>query len=278
LLSEHNPCDVVYDEGDMNELHLFAGAGGGILGGLLLGHRPVCAVESDQHAREVLLARQKDGSLPRFPIWDDVTTFDGKQWRGKVEVLCGGFPCQDISSAGKRKGLKGERSGLWWEMARIINEVRPRYVFAENSPLLVRRGLTNVLCNLARMGYDARWGVLGADDFGGYHIRKRCWVLAYPSKARGTRWETQEADRCCSHSRGLQAKILQGTWYGRQKGLYWESEPRLGRVANGVADGVDKRLARVGNGQVPIVAAAAWTILKAGVLATEQSKGKTHDH
>ena len=247
----------------MNELHLFAGGGGGILGGLLLGHRPMCAVEFNKHAREVLIARQRDRILPKFPIWDDVATFDGKPWKGKIDVLCGGFPCQDISSAGKGAGITGERSGLWKEMARIIHEVRPNYIFAENSPMLVGRGLITVLCDLAEMGYDAKWCVLGADNYGGHHIRKRCWVLAYPTKGGRARGSTQEVDGCSSYSRGIQAQILQNGWNGREGGFYWESEPRVGRVANGMADGVDKRLARIGNGQVPIVAAAAWTILAA---------------
>ena len=84
----------------MRELHLFAGAGGGILGGMLLGHTTVCAVEIEPYCRQVLLQRQRDGILPKFPIWDDVCTFDGKTWRGKVDIVAGGFPCQDISSAG----------------------------------------------------------------------------------------------------------------------------------------------------------------------------------
>ena len=95
----------------MNELALFAGAGGGILGGKLLGWRTVCAVENDEHARNVLVARQNDGSLEPFPIWDDVRTFDGKPWRGRIDVISGGFPCQDISSAGKGAGITGQMQG-----------------------------------------------------------------------------------------------------------------------------------------------------------------------
>ena len=108
----------------MRELALFAGAGGGILGGHLLGWRTVCAVEYNTYAASVLLARQNDGMLPPFPIWDDVRTLDGRPWRGIVDVVSGGFPCQDISCAGKGAGIDGERSGLWAEMARIIGEVR----------------------------------------------------------------------------------------------------------------------------------------------------------
>jgi DNA (cytosine-5)-methyltransferase 1 len=120
----------------MNELALFAGSGGGILGGHLLGWRTVAAVEIEDYPRRVLLQRQADGLLPRFPIWDDICTFDGHPWRGKVDVISGGFPCQDISAAGKGDGLDGERSGLWTEMARLVGEVRPRFVFVENSPML----------------------------------------------------------------------------------------------------------------------------------------------
>ena len=163
----------------LNTFHLFAGAGGGILADLLLGHNPIGACEIEKYPREVLLARQRDGYLPEFPIWDDVCTLDGNHWKGSVDVLCGGFPCQDISAAGKRAGIAGERSGLWKEYARLIREMRPRFVFAENSPLLRTRGLGVVLEDLAALGYDARWGVLGAGAVGAPHKRDRMWVLAY---------------------------------------------------------------------------------------------------
>ena len=170
----------------MNELALFAGAGGGILGGKLLGWRCVCAVEFEPYVRDVLVARQNDGSLEPFPIWDDVRTFDGHPWRGRVDVVSGGFPCQDISSAGKGAGLAGARSGLWREMARIVGEVQPRYVYVENSPMLTSRGLGIVLGDLASMGFDARWGVLGAHHAGAPHKRDRIWIVAtHPDRQRG---------------------------------------------------------------------------------------------
>ena len=106
----------------MNELALFAGAGGGILGGKILGWRTVCAVEWEPYPASVLCARQNDGLLPPFPIWDDVQTFDGKPWKGIIDVVSGGFPCQDISSAGQGAGIGGERSSMWKHMARIIGE------------------------------------------------------------------------------------------------------------------------------------------------------------
>lgn len=163
----------------MNELHLFAGAGGGILGGILHGNVCVCAVELEDYPRQALLQRQRDGILPWFPIWDDITTFDGRPWRGKVDIVAGGFPCQDISAAGKGAGITGSRSGLWGEMARIIREVEPRYVFVENSPILTSRGLDVVLGDLAEMGMDATWGVLSAADTGAPHRRERIWIVAH---------------------------------------------------------------------------------------------------
>ncbi len=168
----------------MNELALFAGAGGGILGGNLLGWRTVCAVERDAYAAQVLAQRQNDGILKAFPIWSDVCTFDGNPWRGIVDVVSGGFPCQDISAAGKGAGIGGGRSGLWKEMARIIGEVRPRYVFVENSPMLTSRGLGAVLGDLAALGFDAEWGVLSAADVGAPHLRERIWILAHAEVER----------------------------------------------------------------------------------------------
>ena len=168
----------------LNELALFAGAGGGILGGILCGFRTVCAVEHDPYARDVLVARQNDGCLHPFPIWDDVCTFDGTPWRGLVDVVSGGFPCQDISVAGKGAGIDGERSGLWGEMRRIIGEVRPLFVLVENSPALTLRGGVRVTADLAALGYVGRNGVLGAVHAGANHRRERIWFVANPASKR----------------------------------------------------------------------------------------------
>ena len=226
--------------------HYLRGGGGGILAGHLLGWRTVCAVEIEDYPRRVLLQRQADGLLPRFPIWDDVSTFDGRPWRGKVQIVTGGFPCQDISAAGKGTGLDGERSGLWGEMARIICEVRPNYAFIENSPMLTIRGLDRVLCDLAKMGFDANWGVLGADDVGAKHKRDRIWIVAYtndPKRRRELRG-----------FRGLQKCVEK--WNTRST----FNQPEPIRMVDGVAHRVD-RLKAAGNGQVPLCAATAWRIL-----------------
>ena len=169
-------------------LHLFAGAGGGILGDLLLGREIIGAVEIERYPREILLSRQADKILPYFPIWDDVTTFrlDNPETKQYIEFLqsikddlciCGGFPCQDLSICGKKAGLDGERSGLWFEMYRIICEIRPRDIFVENSPMLSLRGLDRVTGDLSKVGYNCKWAVIGADDVKAPHQRKRLWLI-----------------------------------------------------------------------------------------------------
>ncbi len=239
----------------MNELALFAGAGGGILGGHLLGWRTIAAVEIEDYPRRVLLQRQADGLLPRFPIWDDICTFEGKPWRGKVDIVTGGFPCQDISAVGKGDGLEGERSGLWKEMARVIREVGPRFVFVENSPMLTSRGLGAVLGDLASMGFDARWGVLGADFAGLDHKRNRIWIAA---NSVGDRLE----GRYNSISpRQWQIKIRSMAGLCKAKTRHDLPAPDSFGAANGMADKLD-RLKAIGNGQVSTVAAAAWEMLK----------------
>jgi DNA (cytosine-5)-methyltransferase 1 len=289
----------------LNELALFAGAGGGILGGLLAGWRTVCAVEWDAYAACILVARQNDGTLAPFPIWDDVQTFDGRPWRGRVDVVSGGFPCTDISAAGKGAGIDGEASGMWRHMARIIGEVRPRYVLVENSPMLVGRGLARVVGDFAAMGYDARWGVLGAADVGAPHQRDRIWIVATDADCNNNgqqhvneaTWDHDDGAReVVADTNGLREIQPQGpltdergrsgdgsaevadtngpqrqgdkrTIRGEQEhadasvGVWWCSEPDVGRVAHGVANRVD-RLRCIGNGQVPRVAALAWEMMR----------------
>lgn len=305
----------------MNELALFAGAGGGILGGKLLGWRTVCAVERDAYAAQVLAQRQNDRTLEPFPIWSDVETFDGSPWRGIVDVISGGFPCQDISGAGRGAGIDGKRSGLWFHMARIVREVRPRFVLVENSPMLTSRGLGRVLGDLAAMGFDAEWGVVSAADTGAPHLRERIWIVADAGCGRRDRAEGRQVeqsrraevergsevvpdavcDRCrqradqqepesrsCGASNagndgpqesladtdcrqfafqratGRMGRISvegEDAFARYYAGVDWPAEPGLGRVANGVAHRVD-RVKALGNGQVPRVAATAFTLLK----------------
>lgn len=244
----------------MNELALFAGAGGGILGGHLLGWRTICAVERDAYAAQVLAQRQNDGALPPFPIWSDVCSFDGRPWRGIVDVVSGGFPCQDISAAGGGAGIEGERSGLWKQMVRIIDEVRPLYVELENSPLLIQRGLAVVLGDLAQMGYDAQWIRLSASELGAPHDRDRAWVvgrdISHPISSNvqglvGAGFDPQRRALPTAQS----SRLLGGARWQT-----WPPEPGICRVGHGLANRVDRNRA-LGNGQVPRVAAAAFRLL-----------------
>ena len=232
----------------MNELHLFAGAGGGILGGILCGHTCVCAVEIEEYPRKVLLQRQREGVLPRFPIWDDVCTFDGRPWRGRVDIIAGGFPCQDIAVCGKAAGINGDRSGLWKEMARIIGEVGPRFVFVENSPALTVRGLGDVLRDMAEMGYNAKWGVLGARHCGGPVERERIWI-ACAHESHGQAW----LGNC------REAEILSRA--RSECPSFWLQAPseRFG-MEHGLDSYMDQ-VSAIGNGQVPQVARLAWRTL-----------------
>jgi len=308
----------------MNELALFAGAGGSCLWAELVGVRTVAAVEVSPYRREVLLRRQVDGMLPMFPIWDNIRTFDGRPWRGVVDLVTGGFPCQPFSTAGKRRG-KDDPKNLWPHTIRIIREVRPPVAFLENVPgLLALKYFGEVLGDLAEAGYDAEWMVLGADDLGATHRRKRLWILAYRNEERKPelsrmladlrRWARdggEELGNSMQQPRGKLRERKQATatdasavgnsnLLGRENapqrheapcfscgpGQPWppgpsnsdawraiiterpdlapavDAESPVRRVADGLAHRVD-RLAALGDGWVPVVAAAAfWTLAR----------------
>ena len=239
--------DTPQRDAPLRELHLFAGIGGGVLGGLMLGHRPVGFVEANKHCQGILARR-----FPGVPIHGDIKTYEGTS--GSADVVCGGFPCQDISAAGKGAGLQGSRSGLWFEMLRVVSEVEPRYVFVENSPMLRTRGLGVVLRGLADLGFDAEWGVLSAAAVGAPHIRKRMWVLA----AR----RTEVAD---AYGKGLQVGQGVAEDDGPQLSAalgsrWWTTEPSVGRVVDGFP-GRGDQIRALGNAQVPLQAATAFSQL-----------------
>ena len=156
---------------------LFSGIGGLELGLERAGMRVVWQVEKDDYCRRVLAKHWPD--IERFEDVKEVGAHNLKP----VDLICGGFPCQDISYAGKGAGLSGERSGLWYEFARIIREMGPRIVVVENVAALANRGLDAVLGTLADIGYDAEWDCVSAADVGAPHLRKRMFIVAYNDRS-----------------------------------------------------------------------------------------------
>ena len=166
----------------MRVLDLFSGIGGFSLGLERAGMRTVAFCEIDSYCRRVLAKH-----WPGVPCYADIRELSGERLRADgiaVDVICGGFPCTDISVAGKGAGLHGKDSRLWFEYARILGEVRPRYALIENTAGLLGRGLSRILCDLAALGFDAEWCCLRACDFGAPHIRDRAWIIAYPDGRR----------------------------------------------------------------------------------------------
>lgn len=219
----------------MNELSLFTGAGGGLLASLLLGWTPVCAVEHDPYCQRVLAARQDDGSLPPFPVWDDIRTFDGAEWRGVVDVVSGGFPCQAFSGAARGRNTAED---LWPEMRRVVADVAPGCVFAEN---VAQRAIDHAADDLEAMGYQVRALPLSAKDLGADHERPRFWLLAYTNGYREL----------------LRAFHAEMAVRPRLHGGVWSAGPDEPRMADGLADRME-RLRATGNGQAPVVAASAF--------------------
>lgn len=147
--------------------------------------RPIAYCERERYAQAVLLSRMRLGAIPIAPIWDDVRTLRA-EILPVVDIVYGGFPCQDISTNGPGGGVDGERSGLVFDVLRLVSECQPRFVFLENVPALTVRGLDRVLLGINALGFDARWTVVSAAEMGAPHKRERIWILAH---AKGQRRE-----------------------------------------------------------------------------------------
>lgn len=226
-------------------LDLFSGIGGFSLGlERTGGFETVAFCEIEDYPRKVLAKH-----WPNVPIHDDVRTLNGKQYRGAVDVVCGGFPCQDLSVAGKQGGITADRSGLWSEMCRIISEARPCYAIVENVTSLLsgQRGswFSRVLGDLAAIGYDCEWHCIPASYVGRPHIRDRVWIIAYHREKRGEGCITESLQRQLPLQRGENGRGL-ASWRERSD-LY---APQLCRVGDGIPNLVD-RLAGCGNAVVP---------------------------
>jgi DNA (cytosine-5)-methyltransferase 1 len=265
----------------MNVLELFAGVGGGILGSRLLGWRTVCAVEIDPYCREVLLRRQEEGYLPPFPIWDNICTFDGEYWRNEVDIITGGFPCQDISCANaKGEGLEGVESGLWKQFYRVVKQILPPYVLIENVGNIRTRGLAKIRKAMQKIRYRVTDADILASECGAPHHRARTWILCKKRESvcprcGGDYYECLQG-RCgveytdrdvasdadserCEEQSGSRSNATEDSFIKCID--WWCSEPKMGRVVDGVAFRVD-RLKAAGNGQVAAMVARAWEILR----------------
>jgi DNA (cytosine-5)-methyltransferase 1 len=253
----------------LDVLDLFSGIGGFSLGLERAGMRTVAFCEIEPYCRAVLRKH-----WPGVPIFDDVRKLTAADV-GAIDVICGGFPCQDISPAGGKSGIDGERSGLWREFARLIGDIRPRFVIVENSSALLGRGLARVLGDLAEVGFDAEWHCIPACAVGAPHERDRTWIVAYregfgrrargtgrpdPSGARQSESALQavahddRGDRGTSGPREVEsgpANIVRPR--GQRLGADpWPTEPGVGRVVHGIPARVD-RLRGLGNAVVPTI-------------------------
>ena len=167
----------------LNGLDLFSGIGGLSIA-LKDWVKPVAYCEIDSYCQGVLLSRQATCDLPIAPIWDDVSTLSYGHFDVTIDIIYGGFPCQDISFAGNGKGLEGERSGLFFEIMRLAKEIKPKYVFLENVGAITHRGGLECVKELASLGYASRWCIISASSVGAMHRRERWFLLAYSERAR----------------------------------------------------------------------------------------------
>jgi DNA (cytosine-5)-methyltransferase 1 len=226
---------------------LFCGIGGFDLGLERAGMQCAWQVEIDPYAQKVLAKHWPD--VRRHA---DVCTFPPEEGDWEVDVICGGFPCQDISYAGKGAGLAGARSGLWYEFARIIGQLRPRYVIVENVSALLTRGMGEVLGTLASLGYDAEWHVIPASAVGAPHRRDRIWIVAYVPDANGGRFNRCKERDIIQKAGKRTSRRDNADGLALDKRRAWVCEPAIRRVAHGVPARVD-RLRCLGNAVVPQV-------------------------
>lgn len=223
----------------IREFHLFAGIGGGIYGGELLGHKCCAGVEIMTYAQNVLKQRQADGWMPEFPIYGDLCTLNGNDFRGQFDVLCGGFPCQAFSTAAHGKNIA--EKNLWGEMLRFVQESEAPVVFAEN---VVLRAIDQAKADLESIGYRVARCRLSCSDLGADHQRNRFWLLAVKDET--------VFEKIAEHINTLP----------QYKGSFWASD--ISTVGGDASNGFEERrkqLLGVGNAQSPFVVASAFRIL-----------------
>lgn len=284
----------------MNGLALCAGIGGIELGLKLAlpEYRCVCYVERETYPAAVLVSRMEEGYLDEAPIWDDLETFDGRPWRGVVDIVSAGFPCPPVSCAGRRRGVEDDR-WLWPEIVRIIRQVEPDWVFLENVDDLptvnAGREYRDVLGSLAEMGFDVEWGVFSAGGMGAPHFRERVYVLAHAGRRRRRSqeseiyWGKSNPDRgnnragapatipdaaCqrCQEFKGGRPNDKCGGVRTPARCGRWPPEPALPRVANGTSVEL-VRVRATGNTVVPRVVQVAFLELSRRIMTDLETGG-----
>lgn len=239
----------------LNGLDLFSGIGGLSLA-LEPWVRPIAYCENDRYAQAVLLSKMHENKLPIAPIWDDIRTLQGGLLPS-LDIIYGGFPCQDISTAGRKAGLEGERSGLFFEVIRLIEEIKPAFVFLENVPAIRTRGAERVGKELASRGYDCRWDVVSAQEVGACHIRKRWFLLG--AHANGLRlWKEQwEKHKESSTGPGQVESNSHGSSWSLAQSSRGLTKPSVDRTGDGIPHRVDRHRG-LGNSVVPLQAQTAF--------------------
>ncbi len=235
----------------MNGLDLFSGIGGLTIA-LEDWVRPVAYCERDPYAQAVLLSRQQSGELPLAPIWGDVTSLSASMLP-EIDIISGGFPCQDISAAGIGTGLGGERSSLFFEIVRLAKESKAKFIFLENVPAIRTRGLLEVIRALADIGYDCRWTCVSAAEVGAVHIRKRWFLLAH---ANGERLREEQREKLTPSKRPMEPNS-EGSTRSSSRPSRGALKPRVDRTGDGLSFCVDRNSC-LGNSVVPIQAKEAF--------------------
>jgi len=244
----------------MRELSLFTGAGGGLTGSALSGWNPIGYVEIDEYCQKVIRQRIEDGCIPKAPIFTDIRSFTregyARRYRGMVDIVTAGFPCQPFSLSGKRKGGNDERN-MWPATVNVLRQVRPRYVLLENvASLLTHEYGRRIFGSLAKLGLDARWGVLGGQTTGNISNGSRIWILAF--KADCTMLESLDVP--FSIQSGTKKSFRRQHTRAVSAMLQPDDYARIKRNPNDVARGME-RLKAIGNGQMGPVATRAWRLL-----------------
>lgn len=301
-MASHSP--LLPHSGQLNAISLCAGYGGLDLGLHIAepGYRTVCFVEREAHAAAALVARMGDKALDQAPVWDDLKSFDGRPWRGRVHIVAAGYPCQPFSSAGRRTG-KNDPRHLWPSVSRIVSEVEPEWVFCENVEGHVTLGLPDVLADLRRLGYRCKAGLFAAAEVGASHRRRRLFILAHADRERcgvharsvdlldgegvpadrlaedklrpvPTQPRKPGVDHSMADAEGVRLRDLRGAdgpfvpdpdelqEWSELLAVEPGLQPALLREDAGLAGRVDT-IRAVGNGVCPLAAAAAWSALKA---------------